>query len=504
MSSLHFRSLHVAAKYKAVLKAPHESSSAALARFINDFLDDSDDEADCAAAVPKTVVDSGACSSILVLCEEDEEDVAVGEELVDAEDDKTPCAASTPTPTPAPAPVVFAAPLPAPPAICCTFSRASFQCSVTLPEDVVDDLESRSLVDREYWALGYDLTPAGLAEGEAAIRKFDHVMCNIFLSVYGFPGIDVEDPAAFTLQEKQLLVAELWHWMPSDPLFPPRLAPLLLSLRTIKRNSCASAHFEHARVFLAKYGVSDIPCALNTPPHLTYAATLTELARLYKRFVLVGFHGTAPPDPCGLPVTPLQRFLRSNKTVAASVRNNTSAAACKAHSLAMEHMSIFQDLADSLAAHSLLSRLHTTEIPARQQSILANACIPKSARPANNTSSSSSSDPDMDIHEESESDSTSDSDAEKRPHCYRRRQRFLALLERNIPVSDDSDTECEDYMDTDMEIEIENARVTAHVPAKVRQRQRRMRVLLLKQQKARRERRRLRREKRAFSIKDSL
>ena len=144
------------------------------------------------------------------------------------------------------------------------YTYVQFDVEVKVPKYVVDELVERSVVPLSCDpSTGKPLHPpcyrVSATDGSSAGRTilgYDEVMLNIFLSVLN-TDIDFDEDDAYTVDEKRVLVAQFWGWAGAASMFPPRLGALLLDPRSYERTFCTAAHFDHGRIFLAKYGRSE-------------------------------------------------------------------------------------------------------------------------------------------------------------------------------------------------------------------------------------------------------
>jgi hypothetical protein len=277
-----------------------------------------------------------------------------------------------------------------------------FNVKVTLPIRIIEDLTARSVTPRQEWSLGHNMTKSELIHAEKAVRGYDEVLLNIFLSALNMEYVDIEDTVSSdSKKQKMVLVAELWGWHGTSMVFPPRLLPLML-----KGKSCVSAHLEYGRVFLRKYGNDNIPVLSTTPPMVTYSATLDGLVSLYADFA--GVNGRAFPLPVGPPVNALMRYLRTNKIVPKTTRRNIGN-----YNKVTDEIDEFEKLKYEYPAHTLVNKLRKGYLPSLKLEFVASSrdefgiVIRKRMKRKLRDGESSSSTSSM-----SESDSTSDSDSD--------------------------------------------------------------------------------------------
>lgn len=279
-----------------------------------------------------------------------------------------------------------------------TFSR--FGETVALPLPVYEELLSNALNPESHWSLSTMSARAArdpgqepsfvldddhlaanpnaplsreqkhaLRTAEAAISRYSEVMLNILLSALNLPGIDIET-VPWSPNQKRVLVAELWYYHGNETTFPPRLMPLMLDLQSLQRTSCLSAHLEHARVFLHKYGRDSIPLPKDVkhyhPATHSQHLTLANLIDAYADFVRIG--GFPPPAPKNHPVSTLAYYLRST----ASSIDNTSYG-YPLHAAAMGDIALFQAYAYEYPQHSFVARLHSIHLPHRLAEIAKRA-----------------------------------------------------------------------------------------------------------------------------------
>ena len=226
---------------------------------------------------------------------------------------------------------------------------------VCVDDDIIEDLQSRTLVDINTWSLGHGLSPKQKDDAERILSTYQEVLLDILLSVLDMKGIDLEDrTSGYTVIEKRILVAEFWGWRGYGERFPPRLGPLLVHPDILDNKLVLSAHIEFARIFVVKYGFDKIPAQRGTPPVMTYIETLNALIRLYAQFKGVIELSDDPDNAissCQITTSPAPVYARYLRSFANSIC--VTSRTPKRYATVIRQIAAFRAMEDDHPAHTV-------------------------------------------------------------------------------------------------------------------------------------------------------